>query len=251
MHKVDIKEHIKDYWNWRGGSYDKSPGHYYKSEEAKRVWINLLRETLDGENLRILDVGTGTGFLAILLSELGHKVTGIDIAEGMLEIAKKKADAQNLKIDFMPGDAENLMFEDNEFDCVFSRHLLWTLPNPEKAIGEWVRVTKPEGKIVVIDGKWHDGSIISNIRQIVWKTKMLISEGRISYHYKKEIKKNLPYADGIKLREILDIFRNHGLSNISVRDISHIRKIEVKNFISRIFHNYNTFLIKCERDGYI
>ena len=238
-----MKEKIKEYWDWRGESYDKSPGHYYRTEEAKRAWINLLRETLDGENLRILDVGTGTGFLAILLAELGHKVTGIDMAEGMLKVAKKKA--KNLKIDFMIGDAENLMFEDNEFDCVVSRHLLWTLPNPEKAIKEWVRVAKD--KVVVIDGKWHDGSTVSNIRQLIWKMKMLISYGRIGYHYKKEIRKNLPYADGIKPEDVVNMFRSYGLSNISIQDISYIRKID-HNRISRIFHNYNTFLIKGEKN---
>ena len=142
----NIKEQIKKYWDMRSETYDNSPGHSGLPE----VWKKVLHETFGDKKLRILDVGTGTGFLAILLAELGHDVVGIDLSERMLERAKKKADEKGLDIEFMIADAENLPFDDGEFDAVINRHLLWTLPNPQKAINEWSRVIKRGGKVVAI-----------------------------------------------------------------------------------------------------
>ena len=62
--------------------------------------------------MKILDVGTGAGFLALLFAEMGQ-VTGIDLSVGMLEKAKHNAENMGLKIDFFHGDAENLSFEDS------------------------------------------------------------------------------------------------------------------------------------------
>lgn len=55
------------------------------------AWKNLLKKVLPEEdNLSVLDIGTGTGFLAIVLAELGHSVTAIDVSSRMLNIAKKE-----------------------------------------------------------------------------------------------------------------------------------------------------------------
>ncbi len=244
---MDIKEGIREYWDGRGRDYDKYPGHNYQSSEVKTAWMNVLKATFKANTeLEILDVGTGTGAIALLLAELDHKVTGIDLSEGMMAIAREKADKLNLEINFRSGDAENLHFKDNIFDAVICRHLLWTLPNPEKAVNEWIRVTKPGGKIAVIDGRWHDGSLKSHLRQLTWRMRTLIYQRSMKWHYRKEIRENLPLVDGTEPEKVIEIFRDNGLTNVSLQDLGHIREIEQKNSgpQSKLFHSYPTFLVE-------
>ncbi len=73
----------------------------------------------------------------------------------MLDKARENALQNGFDIKFAKGDAAELPFEDNKFDIVVSRFVLWTLPNPEAALKEWSRVLKAGGKIVYIDGNWY------------------------------------------------------------------------------------------------
>jgi SAM-dependent methyltransferase len=148
----DIKTIIRDHWNQRAAGFDASPHHAIDSETERAEWRRLFCSFIGEAPLRILDVGTGTGEVALLLAALGHRVTGTDIAPDMLAQARSKAAARGLTASFLSGDAEALPFPDAGFDVVVSRHLLWTLPHPEQALAEWRRMLVPGGKMVVIDG---------------------------------------------------------------------------------------------------
>jgi len=102
----------------------------------------------------VLDVGTGTGFLALLLSELGHRVRGVDLAEGMLAQARSKAAERRLAVTFEVGDAMDPSGEDGSVDALVSRHVFWTLTDPERALRNWRRLLRPSGRLVIIDGLW-------------------------------------------------------------------------------------------------
>jgi len=173
MAEANIKEQIREYWNRRGKDYDKSPSHI----DLPNVWKGVLSDVFK-DKTRILDVGTGTGFLALLLAELGYDVVGIDFSRGMLEVAIQKARRSNLEVEFKIADAESLPFDNNSFDAVICRHLLWTLPNPQKAVKEWKRVVKPKGKVVAIDGSWFGKSWASNIRRFLGRIGVAIYEKR-------------------------------------------------------------------------
>jgi len=77
----------------------------------------LEKEFQYNKNLKILDVGCGTGRHTIELTKRGYRVAGIDLSEGQIKRAKEKATAENLTIDFLVGDARNLPFQ-KEFDIV-------------------------------------------------------------------------------------------------------------------------------------
>ncbi len=104
----------------------------------------------------MLDVGTGTGFLALLLAELGHDCKGIDLAPGMVEQARDLARQRGVAVRFEVGDAESLAEADAAYDLVISRNLLWTLPDPRRALLDWRRVLKPGGRLLLVDGDWFD-----------------------------------------------------------------------------------------------
>ncbi len=100
---------------------------------------------------RILDVATGTGKQAFAFAEKGYDVTGIDLSEAMLKVANNKNRYKN--VNFQVADATNLPFEDNSFDVSCISFALHDMPLTirEKVLKEMVRVTKPEGMIVVVD----------------------------------------------------------------------------------------------------
>jgi ubiquinone/menaquinone biosynthesis C-methylase UbiE len=147
----DIKENVKSYWDERSKTFDNDVGHGADETEC-RMWKQYLADIIGNEPKQILDVGTGTGMIAINLAELGHQVTGIDIGEKMMDVGRKKAVQKGLTITFITGDAEYPPFPENTYDCVICRHLLWTLPHPDIAIREWSRVCRPGGLIIAIDG---------------------------------------------------------------------------------------------------
>lgn len=111
-----------------------------------------------GSNLgRVLDVGTGTGRIAELLSPYADHVTALDKSPEMLRIARARL--QNLpadKIDLVIGDFSGLPFEDASFDALTFHQVLHYAQAPEQALAEAARVTRAGGRIAVVDFAAHD-----------------------------------------------------------------------------------------------
>jgi len=99
---------------------------------------------------RVLEVGVGTG-LSLADYGGGTRIVGIDISEPMLDKARKRVEAQRLTnveaIQVM--DAENLAVPDASFDVVVAQYVVTAIPNPEKALDEFVRVVRPGGEIIL------------------------------------------------------------------------------------------------------
>jgi SAM-dependent methyltransferase len=151
-----ITEVIRRHWDARAGTFDEGVGHGLVSDEQRRAWLDLLSRLVGEAPRRVLDVGCGTGFLALRLAELGDVVTGIDLSPRMIDRARGKADQEGRHIDFRVGDAAALEFPDETFDVVTARHVIWILPEPERGVAEWLRVLRPGGRLVLIEGRWGD-----------------------------------------------------------------------------------------------
>jgi ubiquinone/menaquinone biosynthesis C-methylase UbiE len=154
MPSVDIvKQNVAAHWGKRAAHFDEDFGHSIRTLEERAAWDRVFALALGGrQGLEVLDVGCGTGILSLELAARGHNVTGIDFAPEMLALAKDKAAKAGASIRFQHADAENLPFGAASFDLVITRHVLWTLPHPEAAVSEWVRVLRPGGRLAVIDG---------------------------------------------------------------------------------------------------
>jgi ArsR family transcriptional regulator len=107
--------------------------------------------------LRVADIGTGTGILAIELSRLGLEVIAIDHSARMLEAARTKlAEAGDERIELRQGEASALPLGDAEVDAAFAHMVLHYLPSPGEAVAETARVVKPGGPVVVVDFVTHE-----------------------------------------------------------------------------------------------
>jgi len=99
---------------------------------------------------RAVDVGTGAGALAFALAPLVREVVGLDRVPELLELARERA-AEHANVSFVEGDAEHLPFEDASFDLAGTLRTLHHVRRPELVLAELTRVTRPEGRILVID----------------------------------------------------------------------------------------------------
>lgn len=150
------KQTIERYWAAQAATFDEQFLHSIATEGERRAWEAILdRLAPPGRTLDVLDVGCGTGFLALLFAERGHRVTGSDLAPEMIAAARAKAEARGATVQYLVDDAEALQAPDASYDLVVSRHLFWTLPHPERALAEWVRVTRPGGRVAILDGEWN------------------------------------------------------------------------------------------------
>jgi SAM-dependent methyltransferase len=99
------------------------------------------------EGQTVLDVGCGTGPVAITAARKGAAVTGLDLTPELLAQAKASAPIAGLTIEFREGDVEALPFGDASFDVVLSQFGHMFAPRPDVAIKEMLRVLKPGGRI--------------------------------------------------------------------------------------------------------
>lgn len=137
------------YWQYRAATFGTKP-----PEEL----LDLGREAapwLPEGTLRVLDVGTGPGTVAMAMALLGHRVTGVDLTSNMLRKARENAAAMGLDIDFFNTAAGALPFADESFDVVISRNLTWALPEPEETFRQWKRVLKPGGRLIYWDANHY------------------------------------------------------------------------------------------------
>jgi ubiquinone/menaquinone biosynthesis C-methylase UbiE len=148
----DIKTAVSRYWSGRAAEFDLGPSHGVLNEAQHQAWLDLLREVAGPPPLRVLDVGCGTGFLALRMAELGHTAVGIDLSEGMLTAAQRKAEGVGLPVTFRLGDAEAPPPDGAPYDVILERHVIWTLPQPREAVHAWQALLMPGGLLILIEG---------------------------------------------------------------------------------------------------
>ncbi len=172
---------------------------------------------------QILDIATGTGDLAIMMSQLNpDRVVGLDISEGMLEVGKQKVSRANLSdtIDMVVGDSENMPFNDNTFDAITVSFGVRNFANLDKGLKEILRVLKPGGTFVILETsnptkfpfkqgyKFYTSYVLPAIGK-------LFSKDKVAYSYLCESANSFPFGE--KLDNIL---KKNGFINTEYKPVT-------------------------------
>jgi SAM-dependent methyltransferase len=139
-----LKAKLKE--TWSAGDYD------YFSRYMERGALTFYEQLDVSPGCQLLDVGCGSGQLALWAARDGVNVTGIDIAPNLVHRAQARANAEGLNAHFTEGDAEALPFEDGSFDVVTSLIGAMFAPRPELVARELLRVCSPGGTVAM--GNW-------------------------------------------------------------------------------------------------
>jgi ubiquinone/menaquinone biosynthesis C-methylase UbiE len=194
----DVQHRITAFRSRVAGGYEAHAGNVpARGTGEYDEWVELLGDLLPPAPADVLDVGTGTGFVATIAAGLGHRVTGTDLSEPMLAEARRSQPT----ISFVRGDAVAPAFTNGSFDAIVSRHLFWTLRDPAAALAAWHRLLRPGGRVVVIDGFWFDGP----------------GDALFESYYDEATRGSLPGWRYFDTAPIVDLLGTAGFANVTVR----------------------------------
>ena len=198
------------------------------------AWNAVLRRHLSASDQRVLELGAGTGEITRVLCGLGHRVTAVDIAEGMLDRcrAKLKKEVDGGSLNVVLCDAEHPLVE-GPFDAIVCRHLLWTLPDPHGSAERWLQLLRPGGTILIFDGLWHRNTLVSRILSRLAALAQRVAPGdvpSIPADAYCNILAALPYRKGFeRARDVADLLAVCGFRDISVHGLKHVLVAECRS----------------------
>jgi len=214
----DLQQRITAFWSTIASAYEAHPGNVPRRESPENeAWVRAIERLLPPPPADVLDIGTGTGFVALIASSLGHRVTGLDLSATMLAEARMEAGRRSLDVTFSLGDAVAPAMAEMSVDAIVCRHFLWTLREPEVALGNWRRLLRPRGRVVVIDGFWF-----------VEDTDTPEAEkepGLFERHYTKQTREALPAMGWARVEPVADLLARAGYSEIRVSDLADVHRL--------------------------
>ncbi len=191
-------------WNKMARYYDK------QVKSLEQAYARTIQKTKDylTPGSSVLELGCGTGIITLGIAEDAKEITGIDISEKMIEIAKSKAKEQNItNIDFQVGDAYALkQYPDNSFDTILIFNVLHVLENPAVVLEEAKRILKHDGNLLTATDCYAEPAKILK-RILLSIQKFLKKIGLISYlsFFEKKDLEKLIEGQNLTIKE-KDIF---------------------------------------------
>ncbi|RZJ36459.1 MAG: bifunctional demethylmenaquinone methyltransferase/2-methoxy-6-polyprenyl-1,4-benzoquinol methylase UbiE [Flavobacterium sp.] len=210
------KEQVSKMFDAISGGYDKLNRVISFGIDVK--WRRKVRKLVAAVHPKeILDIATGTGDLAIMMSDIdGASITGIDISEGMLEVGRKKVAMKDLssKITLTLADSEEMPYADNSFDAITVGFGIRNFEHLEKGLAEILRVLRPGGVFVILETSIPEKTPFRQGYKLYTKAILpligkLFSKDRVAYGYLCESASVFPYGE--KLNNIL---RKIGFINV-------------------------------------
>ena len=147
-------DEIRDFWNKHPCGSKKSSNEtgtkeFYEQVEKHRYKVEYhlpkVAQFQKQRGKKVLEIGCGLGTDLLQFARNGAIVTGVDLTPRSIELTKKRFEIYNLPGEFKVVNAEELPFEDNSFDFVYSHGVIHHTPNTEKVIENIRRVLKPDG----------------------------------------------------------------------------------------------------------
>jgi ubiquinone/menaquinone biosynthesis C-methylase UbiE len=165
--KFETKKAVYEHYEKTAKTYDVARSTSYEGKIVDKLQREILFRILTKNNCRkVFEAGCGTGRILLYLAKKGFDCYGLDPSKNMIAEFRKKLEKTNIKIKLNIGDIENMPYNDNSFDCVYTLHVLMHLPDYKKAFKEMYRVTKKNGVIVCdfpnLESPWTKLSLLLN-----------------------------------------------------------------------------------------
>ena len=204
----DLDE-IRRWWDDDAAVYDDASGHNPRTGPERAAWMAALAHLLPPPPARVLDCGSGTGFLALIAARLGHHVTALDLSADMLARLRDNAASEGLlgAIDVVHGPATDP--PPGTFDVVMERHLVWTLPDPGAALRSWRAAGR---RLLLVESLWGDADPFERwrgrLRQQVhrWQRRPSDHHG----DYSEAMRAGLPLGRGTSPASLIDLAEEAG-----------------------------------------
>lgn len=213
-----------------GGGAEPGTKEFFENVISKRStyeipWLFDLVPFTSFRNRKVLEVGCGAGYDAYEFCRNGAEYTGIDIAPENIERTKKHLSFYGYFPTILEGDAENLQFENDEFDVVFSNGVLHHTPDIEKSFKEAYRVLKKNGKFWVI--LYHKNSIF------YWVDVLLIDHLLLFGFLKRNLKERLSMIEYTtsKERPLVNVYSRRHLKKLLEKSGFTIKSIWVRKLV--------------------
>ena len=232
-----ISDQVRAYWDADAATYDRSPGHNPTTALERAAWAAALRRLLPPPPARVLDVGAGTGFLALLLAKQGYEVSALDLSPGMLLRLQDKAAEAGLEINTVQADACETPL--SGFDAVVERHLMWTLPDPRTTLGAWRR-SAPLGRLILFESLWGQaGGFTEQLRRAGHDALRRARRGRRDHHaeYNEELRGHFPLAGGAAPERLVSLVESTswGAARVErLRDVEWAARNALPSFADRV-----------------
>lgn len=144
-------------WDAEAEDFDAEPDHGLRDPVVRDAWRTLLRSLLPPVPSRVADLGCGTGTLALLLAEDGHAVDGVDFSPEMIRRARAKPGRLQARASpSVTRRTRRWRPRRTTWRCAATSR--GALPAPADVLARWVRLLRPEGRLVLIEGYWSTGS---------------------------------------------------------------------------------------------
>ncbi|WKN47513.1 class I SAM-dependent methyltransferase [Nocardioides sp. Arc9.136] len=210
-----VQDRIDAYWTRRAPAYDDHQQRPDRRELDRAAWADVWTAALPLAPADVLDVGTGSGHVACLLAALGHRVTGIDLAEGMLERAREHAASLGVAQPprFLRGDAVDPDLPAGSVDAVTGRYVMWTLREPVAAVRRWAALLRPGGVVAVVDSTWFPEGVATGGEAF-------------TAAYDDDVVAALPLAEARSIDATADVLRAAGLLDVTVTPLTAVLDLD-------------------------
>lgn len=199
------QDRLDTYWSGRAVEYHALQVSGVRAAIDRELWASVFATELEGCGvdkagaLDILDVGTGSGYLASLLTDAGHHVTGVYRSPGMVAAAH----AAHPELRVLTGDAHAPGLPASSLDTVVNRYVLWTLPDPVAAARAWRTLLRPGGAVVAVDG---DDAFVRT--------------------YGPATPGELPPGTAASVDDFAEVFRDAGFTDVTVQSLPQVAELD-------------------------
>lgn len=167
------------------------------AERRYSEWRSRLWSLVQGP--KVLEVGVGTGKNMLYYPD-GVQITAVDLTPGMLEYAQKRAAELNIDVELRLGDVQNLDFPDDTFDDVVSTFVFCSVPDPTLGLKELLRVTKPNGRLLMLEHVRARNKIAGMIMDVMNPVMVRLSGANINRRTVENVQQS-----GWQLEQVEDI----------------------------------------------